>query len=145
MTDGLQAYRHAITRQFYNMSKPRTEHVRLPSIRERTNKNLVKRLHGILGERHKVHRGLANPRGNRQLGRRTEDLLQLRKAHTSLEGNTPAEASGLDLGLERKNLLDLIRQSVRNGLEPQVNRRSPWLREALRDGRSTRSGACLEA
>lgn len=40
------------------MKAPRTEHVRIPNIRDRSNNNMVERLHGTLKDRLKPTRGL---------------------------------------------------------------------------------------
>lgn len=44
ITDRLPAYKQAITKEFYTMKKPRTQHVKLKNIREGTNNNVVERL-----------------------------------------------------------------------------------------------------
>jgi transposase-like protein len=45
VTDGLRAYQDAIPKEFYTLKGPRTEHVRIPNIRDRSNNNMVERLH----------------------------------------------------------------------------------------------------
>jgi len=40
------------------MKAPRTEHVRIPNIRDRSNNNMIARLHGTIRQRNKVMRGL---------------------------------------------------------------------------------------
>jgi hypothetical protein len=72
MTDKLPAYERAIKKEFYTMKNPRPQHVKLKSIREGTNNNIVEALHGTVRERRKVMRELDNdktaaamPEGNR--------------------------------------------------------------------------------
>ena len=60
VTDGLRAYQRAITKEFHTMKAPRTQHVRVPNIRNRSNNNMVERLHGTIRERNKTMRGLDN-------------------------------------------------------------------------------------
>jgi transposase-like protein len=45
-------------KEFYTMKTPRTQHVRIPSIRDPSNNNMVERLHGTIRQRNKVMRGL---------------------------------------------------------------------------------------
>jgi hypothetical protein len=45
---------------FFTLRKPRTRHIRLPSIRDKVNNNPIKRFHGIVRERDKVMRALDN-------------------------------------------------------------------------------------
>jgi transposase-like protein len=51
ITDGLRAYQDAIPKEFYTMKAPRTQHVRIPNIRDRSNNNMVERLHGTIREK----------------------------------------------------------------------------------------------
>lgn len=60
ITDGLQAYGKAFNKEFYTAKGPRSQHIRLPSIREKPNNNLIERLQGSIRERTKVIRGLDN-------------------------------------------------------------------------------------
>jgi hypothetical protein len=46
VTDGSRAYEKAITKEFYTMKTLRAEHIRIPNIRDRSNNNMVERLHG---------------------------------------------------------------------------------------------------
>ena len=55
-----QAYQLAITKEFYTMKAPRTQHIRVPNIRNRSNNDMVERLDGTIRERNKIMRGLVN-------------------------------------------------------------------------------------
>ena len=46
VTDKLQAYNEAITKEFYTNTKPRTEHVKLKNLKEGMNNNVLERLNG---------------------------------------------------------------------------------------------------
>jgi hypothetical protein len=79
------------------MKKPRTQHVKLKSIREGTNNNIVERLHGTIRERTKVIRGSDNDK-------LAENLLEVNRiyynylgSHQVLKGKTPAEKAGIYL------------------------------------------------
>ena len=48
----------AMTKEFRTMKALRTEHVRVPNIRNRSDNNMVERLHGAIREGNKVMRGL---------------------------------------------------------------------------------------
>jgi len=58
ITDGLPAYHDAYKKEFWTLKNPRTQHVRVPNIRNRSNNNMVERLHGTIRQRNKVMRGL---------------------------------------------------------------------------------------
>jgi transposase-like protein len=57
VTDGLRAYQDAIPKEFFTLKNPRTEHVRIPNIKDRSNNNMIERLHGTIRQRNKVMRG----------------------------------------------------------------------------------------
>jgi transposase-like protein len=57
VTDGLRSYQDAITKEFFTLKAPRTQHVRIPNIRDKSNNNMVERLHGTIRQRNKVMRG----------------------------------------------------------------------------------------
>lgn len=52
--DGLRAYQGAIPKEFYTMKASRTQHVRIPNIRDRSNNNMVERLHGTIRQKAKT-------------------------------------------------------------------------------------------
>jgi transposase-like protein len=58
ITNGLRAYQDAKPKKFYTLKGPRTQHVRIPNIKDRSNNNMVERLHGTIRQRNKVMRGL---------------------------------------------------------------------------------------
>jgi len=58
VTDGLRAYQDAIPKEFYTLKGPRTQHVRIPNIRDRSNNNMVERFYGTIRQRNKVMRVL---------------------------------------------------------------------------------------
>ena len=52
--DGLRAYQGAILKESYTMKASRTQHVRIPNIRDRSNNNMVERLHGTIRQKAKT-------------------------------------------------------------------------------------------
>jgi len=114
VTDKLPAYRQAITKEFYTMSKPRTEHVKLRNIREGTNNNIVERMNGTVRERLKVMRGLGNDETAQKMIEGNRIYYNYLRPHQSLEGKTPAEKAGIDLQLEGNKWEDLIRRAKRS-------------------------------
>ena len=51
VTDGLRAYQDAITKEIFTVRVLRTEHVRMPNIRDKSNNNMVERFHGTIRQR----------------------------------------------------------------------------------------------
>jgi len=113
VTDGLQSYNEAFDKEFWTMKGPRTEHIRLPSIRERPNNNLVERLHGTIRERTKVMRGFDNEESASTLIDGERIYYNFLRPHMSLNGRTPAEAASIDLKLGENRWMNLIKQSAK--------------------------------
>jgi transposase-like protein len=91
VTDGLRAYQDAITKEFFTLKTPRTEHVRIPNIRDRSNNNMVERLHGTIRQRNKVMRGL----DDEEIAQTMMDGLRIyynfMRPRMALNGKTPAQ------------------------------------------------------
>lgn len=104
-TDGLKAYSEGIT--FAPFTKDH-EHVAKAGIgKSHATNNRVERLNGTQRERFKVQRGwksmqTAMPEGNRI-------FYNFVRSHMALDGQTPAEAAGIDLNLEGNRWMQLIR------------------------------------
>lgn len=113
VTDGLQSYNEAFNKEFWTMKGPRTEHIRLPSIRERPNNNLVERLHGTIRERTKVMRGFDNENSASTLVDGERIYYNFIRPHMSLDERTPAEAACIDLKLGESKWMNLIKQSAK--------------------------------
>ncbi len=111
ITDGLQAYRDAIVKEYKSWRKPVVSHVRLESIRnKRANNNDVERFHGTFRERDKTMRGFKGGEQNFADGFRV--YYNFVRPHSSL-GMTPAQAGGINLNLERNRWLSLLRNSLK--------------------------------
>ena len=98
VTDGLRAYQDAIPKEFYTLKGPRTEHVRIPNIRDRSNNNMVERLHGTIRQRNKVMRGLDDVETAQTMMDGLRIYYNFMRPHTALEGKTPAEKARISVG-----------------------------------------------
>jgi len=108
VSDGLPAYIKAFKKGFFTLKKPMVQHIRKPRFTDLTNNNIVERLNGTVREREKVMRGMKSDDTAEDLMNGFRTYYNLIRPHQSLDGQTPAEASGLDLNLEENKWLDLI-------------------------------------
>ena len=111
VSDGLPAYIKAFKKEFYTMRKPRVQHIRKPRFTDLANNNIVERLNGTVREREKVMRGMKGDETAEELMEGFRTYYNFVRPHMSLDGQTPAEASGLNLDLEENKWLDLIRRA----------------------------------
>ena len=108
LTDGLQSYYRAIRREIPVKAYPKLiKHIRLVSLRDRFNNNLIERYQSTFRERDKVLRGSAQ---NLAFGYRL--YYNFIRSHMALNGKTPAEVAGIDLKLEDNRWLSLIKKAV---------------------------------
>jgi transposase-like protein len=97
VTDGSRAYQDAIPKEFYTMKTPRTEHVRIPNI-DRSNDNMVERLHGTIRQRNKVMRGLDDMETAQTMMDGFRIYYNFIRPHTALNGKTPAQKANVETG-----------------------------------------------
>jgi len=94
------------------MRKPRTEHIRVPNIRNRSNNNMVERLNGTVGERTKVMRGLKD----KQTANTTMDGQRIYynfiRPHMALNGKAPAETAKASPKLQGNKWKNLIEKAI---------------------------------
>jgi transposase-like protein len=114
VTDGLRAYQDAIPKEFYTMKAPRTEHVRIPNIRNRSNNNMVERLHGTIRQRNKVMRGLDEESTAQTMMDGMRIYYNFIRPHVALNGKTPAQKANIDLELRDNKWLSLVKRASRN-------------------------------
>jgi transposase-like protein len=111
VTDGLRAYEDAISKEFYTMKAPRTEHVRIPNIRDRSNNNMVERLHGTIRQRNKVMRGLDAEESAQTMMDGLRIYYNFMRPHMALDGKTPAQKARIADSSTPENWLSLIKKA----------------------------------
>jgi len=107
-TDGLQTYRKAFNKVFYS-NKQDCKYIR--SIGFKKNQQ-IERHHSTQKERTKVMRGLADFKSVERHTRDFRTFYNFVRPNQALNGLTPAEACGLELGLGENKLLSLIKKSI---------------------------------
>jgi len=110
VTDGLQSYKEAIIKEFHTLANPKTKHVRLPSIREHPNNNIVERLHGTIREREKVMRGLYDD-SSKIISDGNRIFYNFIRPHLALGEKTPSEKADIKLNLRGNKWLELIKKA----------------------------------
>ncbi|MFQ6020919.1 MAG: IS6 family transposase [Candidatus Aenigmatarchaeota archaeon] len=101
VTDGLPAYRKAIRKTFWRY--PRAKHMRLVKFWDKINNNPIERFQGTVREMTKTRRGFGEFNSTRSLLGGFIAYYNFIRPHMSLNGLTPAQASGIDLGLDGGN------------------------------------------
>jgi transposase-like protein len=92
------------------MKEPRTEHVRFPNIRDRSNNNMVEGLHGTIRQRNKVMRGLDDVETTQTMMDGMRIYYNFIRPHMALNGKTPAEKARV-MRAEESNWKTLIQKS----------------------------------
>jgi transposase-like protein len=113
VTDGLRAYQDAISKEFYTMKAPRTVHVRIPNIRDRSNNNMIERLHGTIRQRNKVMRGLDEETTAQTMMDGLRIYYNFIRPHMALNGQTPAQQAEIDVD-SSQNWLSLIKKASKH-------------------------------
>jgi len=111
VTDGLRAYQDAIPKEFYTLKGPRTQHVRIPNIRDRSNNNMVERLHGTIRQRNKVMRGLDDVATAQTMMDGLRIYYNFMRPHMALNGKTPAQQAKITDNITPENWLSLIKRA----------------------------------
>jgi putative transposase len=105
-TDAHRSYKEAVPKTFSDV-----DHIAKCGINKpHANNNRIERLNGTLRERVKVQRGWKSKRSQIAEGQRIH--YNFVKSHMTLEGQTPAEASGLRMN-EKNKWNDLLSNAMR--------------------------------
>jgi len=115
ISDGLQAYKKAVKKEFQANKKygiSRTLHIREIAItNEERNNNKIERLNGTVRQRNKTQRGLKEIPSSRTFIEGFKNYYNFIRPHMSLNGKTPAEIAGIELGLEGNKWKEIIGKS----------------------------------
>jgi transposase-like protein len=114
VTDGLRAYQDAISKEFFTLKTPRTQHVRIPNIRNRSNNNMVERLHGSIRQRNKVMRGLDEDSTAQTMMDGMRIYYNFIRPHMALDGKTPAQKAKIMNDARPENWLSMIKKATRD-------------------------------
>ncbi len=117
VTDGLRSYQDAITKEFFTLKAPRTEHVRIPNIRNRSNNNMVERLHGTIRQRNKVMRGLDKETSAQTMMEGMKIYYNFIRPHMALNGKTPAQQAKIADNSTPENWKSLIKKASKVKLQ----------------------------
>ncbi len=110
VTDKLPAYESAFSKTIYRVRGGRRHHIRIKGQTARANMK-IERLNSSIREREKVVRAFKNLETAKKILDGWQIYYNYIRPHQTLNGLTPAEASGLDLKLEKNRWLSLINQS----------------------------------
>jgi len=115
VTDGLVSYANAYDE---TLRYKGTKHIRKPRFIGLANNNRIERLHSSMRERTKVMRGFdTDPTANETMqGYRL--YYNFIRPHMALDGQTPAQAANLELGLGQNRWKSMITQSTENRSSP---------------------------
>ncbi|MFZ3169187.1 MAG: DDE-type integrase/transposase/recombinase [Candidatus Methanoperedens sp.] len=111
VTDGLKSYHGAFNKVFYDHHHS-SVHVKADGLKAKSNNNKVERLHNTIRERQKVMRGLQNDDTASEFNNGFKAFYNHIRPHMALNGETPAQAAGIDLKLGRNRWMSLIQKSV---------------------------------
>ena len=109
ITDGLKLYRKIFKEQF---GKGVNHVVAKGPGKKENQSSTIERMNGTIRQREKVTRNYWRVATAKQLMRTFEIYYNFVRGHMALNGKTPAEMAGLELGLNGNKWKELIRKSV---------------------------------
>jgi transposase-like protein len=111
--DGLHAYNDAFTNEFYTNYGPRIENVRSVGQRDEGLNQMVERVNNTVRDREKTFRGMDNDKSAQIMADGMRINYNFIRPHMGLDGKTPAQVAGLDLGLDGIRWKALIKNAAR--------------------------------
>jgi len=100
VTDGLQAYKGAVLKEFYDHTAGiQNPHVRLKDFETKPNNNIIERLNGTFRERMKVMRSLSTELGAEEYAEAMRIYYNYIRPHQGINGLTPAQMAGVPIDL----------------------------------------------
>ncbi len=111
--DGLHSYNDAFNKEFYTLAGPRVTNIRSVGAANgySSANQMIERLNGTIREREKVMRGMDTDESAQKLLDGNRLFYNFIRPHMGLNGLTPAEKAGLDLGLTGNRWENLIRRA----------------------------------
>jgi len=110
ITDGLPAYHDAFMKEYWTRNNG-AQHVKDIHIDGKVHNNKMERLNGEIRDREKVMRGLEKP--NTPILTGYQIYHNYMRPHEGLDGQTPAEAAGIDVNGQNK-WITLIQNAQKN-------------------------------
>jgi len=111
ITDGLQSYRDAFNKVFYQNTNPQSQHVNAIKFTSPANNNKMERINGEIRDREKTMRGLKKK--NTDILDGMQIFHNYIRPHEGLNGKTPAEACGIQVNGDNKWITLIQNASLR--------------------------------
>jgi len=112
ITNGLWSYVDAYRKEFFTLRNPRTKHIRNVGFRDKSNNNIIERLHGTIRERDNVMSALKGIDSGQTIIDGLRVYYNFIRPHMSLNGKTPAEEANIDLNLGENKWRSIIRKAT---------------------------------
>jgi transposase-like protein len=109
ITDSLNSYQKAIRQE---LDARKTAHIRTKSLSDGFANRPIERYHNEIREITKTRRGLGNDKSAQNFVDAYRMYHNFVRSHSGLDGRTPAEVAGIDLGLGNNKIRDLIDQGT---------------------------------
>lgn len=109
ISDSLNSYQKAIRNE---LDVRKTAHIKTKSLSDGFANRPIERYHNEIREITRTKRGFGNDKSAQNFVDNYRTYHNFVRSHSGLDGKTPAEASGIDLGLGENKIKDLIEQST---------------------------------
>jgi len=124
--DGLPAYSQAFNREFYTNYGPRIENVRsVGSSHDKGLNQMVERVNNTVRDREKTFRGMDTDKSAQTMADGIRVNYNFIRPHMGLNGKTPAQVAGLDLGLDGIKWKELIKLAISRHAPEEQKRGEP--------------------